>query len=134
MPPKKSAKKAPSRPRNTDKIPESPIGAEDSPDGGRTVMARVDKLPEPSSAGRPNDKYLKLCEAVIGEFGAGEPVKLIEFSHPTSAIRAVNEIQSGKRPVPGGPGQWELRAVVEKVEGQEEKGSVLYVEWLGEAE
>ena len=132
MPPKKPAKKAPNI---ASRQPRRPViePVEDAPEGGRTVMERVEALPEPR-VGRPNDKYLKLCEAVIGEFGAGVAVKLIEFSDEKSAYRAMNEILGGKRPVPGGPGEWEVRAIVESVEGQTEKGSALYVEWLGEAE
>jgi hypothetical protein len=128
MPTKKATKTPAKRPPRPVIQP-----TKDAPEGGRTVMQRVDKLPEPAR-GRPNDKYLKLCEAVIGEFGAGVAVKLIEFSDEKSAYRAMNEILGGKRPVPGGPGEWEVRAIVESVEGQTEKGSALYVEWLGEAE
>ena len=125
MPTKKPAKKAaPRRPR--------PV-IQPAPEG-RVTMQKVPRLPDQPKLGRPNDKYLKLCEAVIGEYGAGVPVRLIEFSDPDSAARAVREIRDGRRPVPRGVDEWEFRALVENVEGQEEKGSALYVEWLGEAE
>ena len=127
MPTKKPAKKAAPAARQ----PRRPV-IQPAPEG-RVTMQKVTRLPDQPKLGRPNDKYLKLCEAVIGEYGAGVPVRLIEFSDPDSAARAVREIRDGRRPVPGGVAEWEFRALVENVEGQEEKGSALYVEWLGEA-
>lgn len=126
MPPKK----APATRRVRPTIQPEPVEESEGPEGGRTVMQRVDTLPVPR-IGRPNDKYMNLCLAVIGEYGAAVPVKLIEFADPKSAYRVMSEITNGKRPVPGGPGEWEVRALVEDVEGQEAKGSALYVEWLG---
>lgn len=123
MPPKKPTKKAPNR----------EVEEDGETRGSRTVMQPVDALPEAPALGRPNTKYLKLFEAVAGEFGPGVPVKLVEYADPRSARRILNQIESGSTPVPGGPREWAVRALVEQIEGQTEKGSALYVEWLGES-
>lgn len=116
-------------------VPKAPEVDEDSREA-RTVMQRVDKLPEAPVVGRPNDKYAKLFEAVAGEFGAGVPVKLMEYADHRSARRILNQIQAGQTPVPGGPGCWVVRAIAEDVvdgAGVVSRGSALYVEWLGES-
>ena len=132
MPPtKRPAKKAPAK-KAAAKAP-APEVDEDTREA-RTVMQRVDKLPEVPTVGRPSDKYHKLFEAVAGEFGPGVPVKLVVYADHRSARRVLNQIQAGQTPVPGGPGSWVVRAVPEEIEGQAEKGSALYVEWLGNDE
>jgi len=136
MPPtKRPAKKAAAnRPRPQARS--APVEPDEDSREARTVMQRVDKLPEAPAVGRPNDKYAKLFEAVAGEFGPDVPVKLMEYADHRSARRILNQIQAGQTPVPGGPGCWAVRAIAEDVvdgAGVVSRGSALYVEWLGEA-
>ena len=107
------------------------------PGRGRTVLQPVTCLPEDREGkrGPKPDKYHGLFTQIIADFGAHQPVKVVEFSNRSTAYKVARKIRDGESPVPGGVERWTVRALEEWVEGNDVgvKGSALYVEWLGPA-
>jgi hypothetical protein len=105
-------------------------------DMGRVVQGvegvEAGEAPPRAKRGRP-PMYEALFREIQRQFGPGVWVRAVMFSDKSSAKVALNCVKDGKRPVPGGPGEWELESCTEDVEmegGGVVRGSALYVRWV----
>lgn len=77
--------------------------------------------------------YGPLFQGVRDAYGPGVWVKAVCFADECSARVALKKIRAGEREVPGGQAEWDLEAIVERVEvegGGTVRGSVLYARWV----